>query len=102
MAQTIVPFIGYEDAPAAIEWLTKTFGFRENESARMTDDKGVVGHAELDVGDGSVIFLSTPSPDYQSPKRHRESCEAAARWSDNPWVIDGHMVQVPDVDEHHA
>jgi uncharacterized glyoxalase superfamily protein PhnB len=102
MTQTIVPFIAYEDAAAAIDWLTNAFAFRENESERRTDDKGVVGHAELDVGDGSVIFLSTPSPDYESPKRHREACEAAAKWSDNPWVIDGLMVEVGDVDAHHA
>jgi uncharacterized glyoxalase superfamily protein PhnB len=83
--QTIVPFIAYEDAAAAIDWLTRAFGFRENESARMTGADGTIGHAELDVGDGTVIFLSTPTPDYESPKRHRETCAAAARWSDNPW-----------------
>jgi uncharacterized glyoxalase superfamily protein PhnB len=98
--QTIVPFIAYEDAAAAIDWLTEAFGFRENESARATGDDGTIGHAELDVGDGSVIFLSTPSPDYEGPKRHREACAAAAKWSDNPWVIDGHLVQVDDVDGH--
>jgi uncharacterized glyoxalase superfamily protein PhnB len=102
MAQTIVPFIAYEDAAAAIDWLTRAYGFRENEAARMTGDDGTIGHAELDVGDGSIIFLATPSPHYESPKRHREHCEAAAKWSDNPWVIDGHMVQVDDVDAHHA
>ena len=102
MPQTIVPFIAYEDAAAAIEWLTNAFGFRENVAARVTGDDGVIGHAELDVGDGSVIYLSTPSPDYESPKRHRETCAAAAKWSDNAWVIDGQMVQVDDVDAHHA
>ena len=101
MAQTIVPFIAYEDAAGAIAWLTNAFGFRENEAARMTGNDGTIGHAELDVGDGSVIFLATPSPDYESPKRHRAHCAAAAKWSDNPWVIDGHMVQVEDVDAHH-
>jgi uncharacterized glyoxalase superfamily protein PhnB len=98
--QTLVPFIAYEDAAAAIDWLTRAFGFRENESARVTVDDGTIGHAELDVGDGTVIFLSTPTPDYESPKRHRETCAAAARWSDNPWVIDGQMVEVDDVDSH--
>jgi uncharacterized glyoxalase superfamily protein PhnB len=67
----------------------------------MTGDDGTIGHAELDVGDGSVIFLSTPSPDYQSPRRHRETCDAAARWLDNPWVVDGCLVHVEDVDAHH-
>ena len=102
MAQTIVPFIAYEDAAAAIDWLTRAFGFRENAAARMTGDDGTIGHAELDVGDGSIVFLATPSPYYESPKRHRSHCEAAATWSDNPWVVDGCMVQVDDVDAHHA
>jgi uncharacterized glyoxalase superfamily protein PhnB len=101
MTQTIVPFIAYEDAAAAIDWLSRAFGFRENESARMTGENGVIGHAELDVGDGSVIFLATPSPDYESPKRHREHCETAAKWQTNPWVVDGYMIQVDDVDAHH-
>lgn len=102
MSQTIVPFIAYEDAQAAIEWLTRAFGFRENDEARRTGDDGVIGHAEMDVGDGSVIFLATPSPHYESPMRHRETCAAAAKWLDNPWVIDGYMVEVEDVDAHHA
>jgi uncharacterized glyoxalase superfamily protein PhnB len=100
--QTIVPFIAYEDAAAAIDWLTRAFGFRENDSARMTGDDGVIGHAELDVGDGSVIFLASPSPHYEGPKRHREKCAAASKWLDNPWVVDGLMVEVEDVDTHHA
>lgn len=101
MAQTVVPFIAYEDAAAAIDWLTLAFGFRENEAARRTGEDGTIGHAELDVGDGSIVFLSTPTPEYQNPKRHRETCAAAAKWSDNPWVIDGLMVEVDDVDGHH-
>jgi uncharacterized glyoxalase superfamily protein PhnB len=99
--QTIVPMVAYEEAAAAIDWLTDAFGFSEREDARHTNENGIVGHAELDVGDGSVIFLSTPSPHYRGPRRHRQECEAAAKWSENAWVIDGLMVQVPDVDAHH-
>ena len=46
--------------------------------------------------------LATPNREYQSPKTHRESCEAAARWLDNPWVIDGVLVEVDDLEAHHA
>jgi uncharacterized glyoxalase superfamily protein PhnB len=99
--QTIVPFIAYEDAAAAIDWLTRAFGFRENEAARHMDGD-TVSHAELDVGDGSVVFLSTPSPHYESPRRHRETCGASAKWLDNPWVVDGYLVHVDDVDAHHS
>jgi len=101
MAQTVVPFIAYEDAATAIDWLAAAFGFSEREGSRFTADDGTVTHAELDVGDGSVVFLSTPTPDYQGPRRHREECDAAAKWSEVPWVIDGLMVQVADVDAHH-
>lgn len=102
MAQTVVPMLAYEDAAAAIDWLSSAFGFREREGARHTDGDGTVTHAELDVGDGSVVFLSTPSPHYHGPRRHRETCADAARWLDNPWVVDGLFVEVGDVGAHHA
>ncbi|MBD0329146.1 MAG: VOC family protein [Thermoleophilia bacterium] len=93
--------LAYEDAAAAIDWLSGAFGFSEREGARFTADDGTVTHAELDVGDGSLLYLSTPSPHYRGPRRHRETCADAARWLDNPWVIDGLMVQVEDLDAHH-
>ena len=58
-------------------------------------------HAELERDD-SIVMLATPTADYEGPRRHRESCEAARRWQDNPWVIDGLFVVVDDVDTHHA
>jgi uncharacterized glyoxalase superfamily protein PhnB len=97
MSQRIVPFIGYEDAAAAIEWLERAFGFVENASARHEQD-GVIGHAELSLGD-ATIYLSTPR-DYASPLRMRETSELARRAYDNPWVIDGHFVEVDGVDAH--
>jgi uncharacterized glyoxalase superfamily protein PhnB len=101
MTQRIVPMIAYEDAAAAIEWLTQAFGFREREGQRYTSDDGTVTHAELER-DGAIVMLATPNADYQGPKRHREACEAARRWQDNPWVIDGVFVEVDGVDAHHA
>ena len=98
MAQRIVPFLGYEDAAAAIEWLERAFGFAEDRSARYEED-GVITHAELDLG-GATIYISTPR-DYASPLRMRETSELARRAYDNPWVIDGHFVEVDDVDAHH-
>lgn len=93
--------IAYEDAAAAIDWLTRAFGFTEREGQRYTDENGVVGHAELEL-DGNIVMLATPNREYQSPKTHRDSCDAAARWLDNPWVIDGVFVLVDDLDAHHA
>lgn len=99
MTQRIVPFIGYEDAAPAIEWLGRAFGFVEDRSARQ-EENGTIGHAELALG-AATIYLSTP-PGYASPRSIREESELARRAYDNPWVIDGHFVEVDDIDAHHA
>jgi uncharacterized glyoxalase superfamily protein PhnB len=101
VTQRIYPMIAYEDAGAAIDWLTEAFGFNERGERYVMDD-GTIGHAELEVGDGQVVMVATPSREYQSPARHRQECEAARRWLDNPWVIDGLLVLVDDLDGHHA
>ena len=67
MRQTVTPYLLYEDAGAAIEWLARAFGFRETE--RIDGPDGAVAHAELDVGDGSRIFLGGPGGDYRNPKQ---------------------------------
>ena len=100
MPQRIVPMISYEDAAAAIDWLTTAFGFTERGGQRHTSEDGTVGHAELEL-DGEIVMLATPNREYQSPKRHRRTCDAADRWLDNPWVIDGVFVEVDDVEAHH-
>jgi uncharacterized glyoxalase superfamily protein PhnB len=102
VAQRIVPFLGYADAAAAIDWLCVAFGATENSEARHQAEDGTIGHAELSFGEGATIFLATPSPHYEGPKAHREHCEPAARWQDNPWVVDGLFVEVDDVDGHFA
>jgi uncharacterized glyoxalase superfamily protein PhnB len=97
--QRIVPFIGYEDAAGAIEWLGRAFGFREDRDARY-EENGTITHAELEL-DGGKIYLSTP-PGYASPMTLRAESESARRAYDNPHVIDGHFVLVDDVDAHYA
>ena len=65
MRQTVTPYLLYEDAGAAIEWLSKAFGFGEKD---RFEHEGRVAHAELDVGDGSTIFLGGPGGVYRNPK----------------------------------
>jgi uncharacterized glyoxalase superfamily protein PhnB len=89
--------LSYEDCGAAADWLCRAFGLEETD--RYAESDGRVTHVELRLGDG-VVFLGNPGPDYQSPRRHREECEAAARWSDVPFVIDGVWIGVEDVDAH--
>jgi len=94
---SVVPMLSYEDGIAALEWLAKAFGFRERD--RLTAQDGRLSHAEMEVGDG-LIMLASPTPDYQSPKRHRQVCEPARKWSEVPWIIDGVLVFVDDLDAH--
>ena len=98
MGQRIIPFIGYEDAAGAIEWLERAFGFRERRDQRHEED-GTITHAELEL-DGATIYLATPAG-YASPRTLRAESEAARRAYDNPWVIDGHFVEVDDLAAHH-
>ena len=91
--------IGYEDPAAAIEWLREAFGFEEDESERHTEPDGRITHAQLSLGE-ATIMLANPTPEYRSPKTHRQECEQAARMYDNPWVVDGNLVLIDDVDAH--
>lgn len=99
MYPTVVPMLAYEDPAAALDWLEAAFGFRVRTKIVMAD--GRIGHAEMAAGDG-VIMLATPSPDYQSPRSHRETCPQAAAWLSVPYVVDGVLVHVADVDGHFA
>ena len=63
----ISPYLLYENAGAAVDWLTRAFGFRER--MRMPDDTGRVSHAELEL-DGAVVMLGTSqNPEFKNPKR---------------------------------
>lgn len=93
----VIPMIAYEDGPAAMDWLARAFGFKER--ARMLDPSGRLSHGEMQAGQG-VIMMATPSPDYQAPRRHRQECAAAEKWSRVPYIVDGALVYVDDARAH--
>ncbi len=53
---TVIPALRYRDAPAAIEWLCKAFGF-EKQAAYANPD-GTIAHAQLTFGNGMVMLGS--------------------------------------------
>ena len=55
-ASSIVPALVYNDAPAAIEWLCKAFGFRKH--LVVAGENGTVHHAELTLGKAMVMLGS--------------------------------------------
>lgn len=95
--QVVIPMLAHEDGMAAMDWLCRAFGFVER--TRIADAEGRLAHGELDVG-GGLVMLASPTPDYEGPRRHREHCERARKWSSVPWIIDGVLVHVHDLDAH--
>ena len=63
--QAVIPYLLYEDAAAALEFLSQAFGFEE--TRRMTSPGGRVDHAEMRLGDGEVHLGQPQKP--TSPKR---------------------------------
>ena len=79
---TLSPYIYYEDSGAALEWLTRAFGFKER--MRATDDAGNIRHCEMSFGD-ALIMMGSP-PDHKAPVQ--------------PITV-GVYVHVDDVDAHY-
>jgi uncharacterized glyoxalase superfamily protein PhnB len=98
-APMITPMLAYEDGSAAMDWLITAFGFQE--SVRMLDAEGRLAHGELILGNGRIMIAS-PTPAYESPRHHREHCMQAQAWSQVPWVLNGMLVYVDDIDAHYA
>lgn len=82
---TVFPCIKYEDAPAAIDWLEKAFGFAPK--LVVPGDEGKVMHAELRNGNAMIMCGSAAKPDPANP------------WAGTPFGI---YVCVDDVDAHYA
>lgn len=98
MKPSIVPMVSYEDPAAMSDWLARAFGFEE--VVRLQDDSGAVNHVEMHHA-GGAIMLGTPGPAYRSPASHRQKCALADEWLQTPYVVDGVLVRVPDVDAHY-
>ena len=67
--QTIYSGMRYKDAPAAIEWLGRAFGFEPHLVVPNKD--GTIAHAELSLN-GAVIMVGTGKDDVYSMKTPQE------------------------------
>jgi uncharacterized glyoxalase superfamily protein PhnB len=80
----IYPSLTYDDAPAAIEWLCRAFGFTKR--LVVPNEDGTVMHSELSLGPG-VIMVSSVKPGRRSVRG----------LDDLPMTL---CVQVDDPDAH--
>ncbi len=81
---SIVPYFGYRDAPAAIDFLVTAFGMERVNVVQ--DDDGSVAHAELRHGDGVIMLGSW----------------LEGQGGGTPMENAGIYLVVDDVDTHHA
>jgi uncharacterized glyoxalase superfamily protein PhnB len=81
----IFPALRYKDAPAAIEWLGKAFGFEKQFVVPGEDN--TVAHAQLRLGAGMIMMGSGGKPD-----------------PNNPWATEkyGTYAVVKEIDAHYA
>src|SRR5580704_788904 len=52
----IIPSMRYRNAPAAIEWLCKAFGFEKH--LVVPGENGTIAHAQLTFGNGMIMVSS--------------------------------------------
>jgi uncharacterized glyoxalase superfamily protein PhnB len=57
---TVIPCLRYRDAPAAIEWLCRAFGFEKH--LVVPGESGTIAHAELSFGNGMIMLGSVKNP----------------------------------------
>ena len=67
----IFPSFRYEDAPKAIEWLNKAFGFEQQ--FVVPGENNTVAHAQLRLGSGMIMMGSGGKPDPRIPGRRNAS-----------------------------
>jgi uncharacterized glyoxalase superfamily protein PhnB len=53
---TVIPCLRYRDAPAAIEWLCRVFGFERQ--LVVPNEDGTIAHAQLAFGNGMIMLGS--------------------------------------------
>jgi uncharacterized glyoxalase superfamily protein PhnB len=92
MGSAIIPALRYRNAPEAIEWLCKAFGFQKN--AVYPGGNGTIAHAQLTFGTG-MIMLGSINPGAFG-KVIKQPDEIGGAETQSPCVI------VADVDAHYA
>src|SRR5215471_18233560 len=101
----IFPYIFYRDVPAALEWLTRAFGFKE-ETRTTPPDGGM--HAEMSLGDQRImmgesatatmgVFVYLDDVDGHHARARAAGAEIVNAPHDEPW---GRTYSARDLDGH--
>lgn len=91
---TIIPVLRYRDAPAAIDWLCRAFGFEKHRVA--ANDDGSIAHAQLSFGNGMVMLASVPKTETAFGRLLKQPDELGGAQTQTTYVV------VADVDAVYA
>lgn len=92
---TITPALRYADAPAAVEFLCSAFGFEVHAVFADPENRKIVHHAQLTLGNGMVMLSSALPGESAVRYRWKTPVEAGG-------VTACVCVVIDDVDTHHA
>ncbi len=87
----IIPTLRYKDAPAAIEWLCKAFGFEKH--LVVPGENGTIAHAQLSFGNAMIMLGSEKDNEYGQLLRTPKDLDGFNTQS--PYIV------VEGVDEHY-
>ena len=90
---TIIPALRYHDAPTAIEWLCRAFGFEKH--LVVPGENNTIAHAQLSFGNG-MIMLGSVDNGSEFGKLVKTPRDFGGVGTQSPYVI------VEDADKHYA
>ncbi|HYV37638.1 MAG TPA: VOC family protein [Gemmataceae bacterium] len=80
---TVIPCLRYRNAPAAIDWLCRAFGFEKQ--AVYPNPDGTIAHAQLIFGNGMIMLGSVLDTEYG--RMTKQPDEIGGAETQSPYVI---------------
>ncbi|MEO8250702.1 MAG: VOC family protein [Burkholderiales bacterium] len=82
---TVIPCLRYRDAPAAIEWLCRHFGFEKHAVYPHRD--GTIAHAQLTFGNGMIMLGSVLEEETEWGHHIRQPDQVGDAETQSPYVV---------------
>ena len=82
---SVIPCLRYRDAPAAIEWLCKAFGFEKH--LVVPNDDGTIAHAQLSFGNGMVMLGSVQKEETEFGRLMKQPDEIGGGQTQSSYMV---------------
>lgn len=91
----IYPRLAYQDPTKAVAWLSRAFGLREREGARLPTEDGKISLTEMELGTGLVMIGTAGAHDLESPATLGGRTQMVIAYVDN---VDAHYARAKEAD----